>query len=266
MLTKAVVFLFSIMAVFGLIMGNIDARFSPVPPWTTPEQKEVATYFSSSNYTLYTSSASDAMNRSVYPYSKTDIPTTISTNDWLEIYWETYDFPHLFPQPGLFMRHATQQYFLGKATYKSSHGLIFSLSNGQKLHNSIDVISLDDIVTDYNLSGHNDCIFYGSCEHIKTTLVLTPENSNYTVIQAWNGDTQLIWYLTYEVSLNATGISIWNLISGLFGFSPLSLGIGGVGETIVAGVVAGFMYALVLVLAYKVTTGIIPWVSGGSGD
>jgi len=274
MLTKAVVFLFCIMAVFGLIMANVPTDFTLVTAgtWTTPVQKAVADYFDANNYTLYSSAFQGEFTDADYPYSELNIPTALSTSDWLELYWEHYDFndPTAFGEPnerGLIMRHATEQSFLG-AAYRSGHGLTWKQSNGQNLFRggAQYAISYEDLVADWNLTGNNDCVFYGTCDHFTATLALVG-NGTTTPMEIWAGGAGTItYYLSYEVDLSNTGLSIWQLITSLFGFKPLSLGIGGLGDTLVSGVVGAFMWALVLIILYKVTTGIIPWLSGGSGD
>ena len=275
MLTKAVVFLFCIMAVFGLIMANVPTDFTNLQAatWMTPTEKIVADYFEASNYTVYSGSAHGNLTASAYPYSRTDMNTSLSADDFLEFYWQYYDFndaatyDYENSSHSIVMRHATQQSFL-TFPYKSSHGLTWKLSNGQDLIRSQAnyAISYEDIVADWNLTGNNDCVFYGMCDHFTITLVLVGETA-ITPMQVFLGGTgTMTYYLSYQVDMSNTGLNLWQLIVSLVGFKPLNLGIGGLGDTLVSGVIGAFMWALVLIILYKVTTGIIPWLSGGSGD
>jgi hypothetical protein len=252
-----------------MIVSNVPSDFSATPTWTSPTQKQVSGYFSRANYTLYSSSA--GANITTYPYYKTGINTTLSTDDTLEIYWEDIVVTVLGHAPYttsvMHMNHATQQYFWGIKTYVSSHALTFTRSDHSSMSEVETYIERNDIVADWNLTGNNDCVFYGSCDHFVITLVLVPSNSTYpTLMDAWDARTGITWLLSYEVNMNATSMSFWNILADLFSFKTLNLGIGGTAETMIGGCVAAFMIALVLIVIYKITTGLIPWISGGSGD
>jgi hypothetical protein len=266
MLTKAVVFLFCVIAVFAVIVSNVPADFS-VPTWTTPTQKVVTGYFSKANYTLYTSTASGNMSLAAYPYAKTGIPTTISPDDTLELYWEDGYIASPFGAtdigPVIHMNHATKQW---GGWYISSHQIDFTLSNGKSPSVAPPYITYDDIVADWNLTGNSDCLFQGSCAHLTVSLVLAPNNTAYTMMDAWHGYTDIEWYLSYQVNMNGTSMSIWTLLAELFSFQSLNLGMGGLADSMISGCVSAFMFALVVIVIYKITTGLIPWISGGSGD
>jgi hypothetical protein len=201
------------------------------------------------------------MNLSGFPYSRTDINTTLSSSDFLELYWEDYNPPWLERQHVIYMKHATQQWL-----YKSSHDLKFTLSNNMELAINPVYITYQDITADWNLTGNNDCVFYGSCDHLSVTLILVSSNTTFTLMEAWNGYCPINWYLSYETNINGSAFSIWTLLSDLFSFKYLNLGITGVAGTILDGCIGAFMIALVLVVIYKLSTGLIPWISGGSGD
>jgi len=262
MLTKAVVFLFCVMAVFGLLYSGI-ATTTPASDgssfityqtsFATYENKTIATYFDAQNYTMYSSQAGDNMT---YPYQNLDIPTGLGANEVIELYWGSGYYSETVP---IWLNHATKQSFLGY-TYRTSHHIQIHARTGMKLE--YDLIHLADLEDSWN---GEDSFFTGQCEHLTINLIVLPSYGNETIEEGWNNG-RLSYLMSYGINQNGTAQSIWTLLGQLFSFKPINLGMGGFGEVVIGGAVGAFMWALVIIIAYKITMGIIPWVSGGSGD
>ena len=260
MLTKAVVFLFSIMAIFALIIGNVPLDFTETPSYTTPESREIADYFDANNYTYYDDSWSDVMDG--VGYANTTIPTDLSDHDFLEVYCNYFFLGSYAAWEAIYMKHATDN-----GWWKSGHYLDWEFGDldAEWPEVTTQTIGRNAIEQAWNMSGNNNTIFYGHCEHLVTSLILKPTNSSLNITQAWDAE-NITAYVSYSINLNGTSLNIFALIGQLMTFQPLNLGLGTVGEAIIGGAVSSFMWALVLIVIYKVTAGLIPWISGGSGD
>jgi hypothetical protein len=264
MLTKAVVFLFSILAVFGVIVQSIPSEFknsklnaNGLPVNYSPE---VVKYFSAHNITIYSNQAWGYLN---YTYTENRSIPAPDPGNYLEIYWETIN-PFIYQ--GFTLKHATDQWY-----GRSGHYVRFNAPNGDSLRHNVYDDVWQDIITKNDLAAYyqedfNGSLFEWSCDHYAGNILFT------TTFPGWINLTQsydagfMRYMISYGPNLNATSMSMWTVISNLLLFRSPELGLPGVANDIIGGAVSSFMWALVAVLLYKTLTGIVPWLSGGSGD
>lgn len=259
MLTKAVVFLFSVMAVFGVIVNGIPADFTAQQTATygAATDKAVASYFDMNNFTVYGSQAHG--NMTGYGWSNKTIPSGISPTDWIEIYWTRVDVQYVGSTYGFQIKHATEQWY-----GRSGHELSFSSPQLLEMDFGPALVTVNDLVGAWDAT-YNGSYFDAYCEHLALNIIFQPTDPTKDIFQAFQANA-VSFSMSYEVDLNATGVSIWTLVGNLFAFRTPDIGLPGIANDIIGGAVGAAMWALVAIVIYKVTTGIIPWLSGGSGD
>ena len=259
MLTKAVVFLFSVIAVFGLIISNIPADFTTLQASAIPtaQDKAVSQYFDAANITVYTNQKSGILTYLGDAWTNITAPGT--TDQYIELYW---DAGRVF-WTGLYAKHAHDEWY-----GRSGHDMVFT-SNGEEiwktdaLGHTASLVQKADLIADFKTS-YNGSYYDFYCDHIVGNILYQSFNS--TDIGASYDSHVLGFKMSYEVNLNATSLSMWTIIAGLFTFKPFNLGIGGFGDILIGGAISAAFWALVCIVLYKTLTGIIPWLSGGSGD
>jgi ABC-type thiamin/hydroxymethylpyrimidine transport system permease subunit len=109
--------------------------------------------------------------------------------------------------------------------------------------------------------------FEAKCEHLMANVLFTFNQTTYsTITDAYNAG-YIDYSLTYGLDYNATGLSAWSIVASLLSFQAIDIGMpAGMATTILSGIIAAPIGAAVVYLAYKIIAGIIPFISGGSGD
>jgi hypothetical protein len=100
---------------------------------------------------------------------------------------------------------------------------------------------------------------------LAVSVVIQPLWNNETIAQAATNH-RLQYYLSYGVNATQTGIGLFSIVSQILTFQSPTLGIPGIGGVIVDDVIALFVWSVLGYLIYKLLAGLVPWLSGGSGD
>jgi hypothetical protein len=126
-------------------------------------------------------------------------------------------------------------------------------------------VNREDIVDDWNPTKYYSKFKFSCADGVTVVMLLRPTNSTLTIGEAWDAGA-ISYVYNYDIDWSKTGVNVWSIVAQLLTFSNFDLGIGGVGGTILNGLVLGGYGVMIVFIAYKITTGIIPWFSGGSGD
>jgi len=260
MLSKAVVFVFATLGIFAVLMGAIPPEFITAtfnPSYTQPEVKET---FEAADILMYENLGADNMT---YPYSSLydgpnppDWEAGLPSGQYCEVWW-SHD--PLSDVPYIGVRHATHQsygYDSVPLEIRYVNGTLISTPRHAMIEKEILVGAWD---TEKGYSA-----FYASGP-ISVSVLFYPTNRSKTISEAWD-EGKISYALSYEVNWNQTGVNAWTIVAQLLTFQVPNLGIGGDGGTILTMVVAFPVWALIAYIVYKIVAGIIPFLSGGSGD
>jgi len=111
----------------------------------------------------------------------------------------------------------------------------------------------------------NSSVFTAKCNHISISLVFMPSEGYTDILESYD-DGYLSYYFSYEWSEEASGFSILVLLGNLLTFQGVGLGIPGTFGSLLDSSISMFFYIGLAFIIYKIFTGLIPLVSGGSGD
>lgn len=264
-------FVFLLLGMFGLLIGTRPAEYFTLEYQPTAMQKSVREKFDAVDFIVYTNMASDNMT---HPYTSLtngsdppDWEAGLPQDNYLEIWWSYEGVP--FYADYLEARHTTKNWWGGW----DYHYLIWSYLNGTKIYQSglspgqvISAVDKDNLVAAWD-SAYNVSKFFIRCYagHISTSILVYPTNQSQTVSQAWDAG-KLSYMLSYDVNMTQSAYSAWTLIGELLTFQAPDLGIPGVGGLILGQTISFVMWAMICYLLYKLFTGIVPFLSGGSGD
>lgn len=267
MLTKAVVFLFAAIAVFGLIVSNIPADFRTYQTSSIPEayNSQVADFFNGANITVYDHQVAGVLTHydDLTWGANSNITVPGMTNEYIRLYWNWFNIYH--ETDYLHMDHSATD-ALGNYTkdhFRYYHKGAPRIAVGDTVFGDYYGVTEPMLLVDYD-SAINGSLYDVSCDHVSANILYQPYNRS-TLADAWT-EGKIIFMMSYSINLNATSMSMWAVISGLLSFQTFNLGIGGFGDTLIGGSISAAFWALVIILLYKTITGVIPWLSGGSGD
>jgi len=255
MLSKALVFVFVVLGIWAMLISNIPSEFIYAAYSPTYRPMQVRQEFEAQNLLMYSSWASDSMT---YPYSSlTDGPSPPDwelnvTSQYLEVWWSTSWTPKII------MFNHVEQVWWG---WQKHCELIFSFVNGTEIAPWI----TKEIAEQAWSSTTNSSRFYVKCDHISTSVFFVPTNQSKTIGEAWD-EGKISYTLSYDVDWTKQGTTAWTIIKDLLTFKAPDLGIPGLGGQILSAVVAFGIWPLIAYICYKFVAGLLPFVSGGSGD
>lgn len=271
MLSKAIVFIFSFLGIFTLLLATFNTVSFPINQASGGTPTAIAEKFTLANMTVYGNGGNDNMT---YPYSSLDdSPTapdweTNSSGKYLEVWWGLYSGFGVVPYKYISLRDVQMQWW-----GRDYHGMTLYLRNGLAISTTgifagwlpNTQIIKEMLVYTYE-TAYSASYFHAQCEHLTANILFQYNQTTYASIgDAWDaGD--IGYSITYGLDYTGSGLSAWSIVGALLSFQAPNIGITGVGGTILSGIIAAPIYACIAYLAYKFITGIIPWVSGGSGD
>jgi hypothetical protein len=129
---------------------------------------------------------------------------------------------------------------------------------------TINYLDREAIVNAWNPSTASSA-FTARCPHISTSIVLQFDPGKYDDIGEAYDAGEIIYVLSYEWAPENTGFAVLAVIGNLLTFRGLGLGLPGVFGLMVEGFISMTFYMGIIWVAYKIITGLIPFVSGGGG-
>jgi hypothetical protein len=265
MLSKALVFVFTTLGVFAVLMNTMPLEFRLAtfnPSYTNPAVKQ---QFEAADVISYKSLGQDNMT---YPYSSLangpeppDWEAGLPSGQYCEVWWNELEILGLTLQC-IQVRHVTRQWW-----GNSFSALQFKYANGTVIPNILtvdhDKITKDILVSAWDdEKGYSAFYAYGS---LTCSILFYPTNRTQTIAQAWDAG-KISYSLSYEVNWNQTGINAWTIVAQLLTFQVPNLGVEGPAGTILSMVIAFPFLSLMAYIVYKIIAGLIPFLSGGSGD
>jgi hypothetical protein len=261
MLSKALIFVFTVLGVFALLMVYLPTELISTGwnPSYRRQDLEVKQVFSAAQLQVY--DLNNATNIT-YP-SSTLFPLT--GGQQLEIWWSLYHSPSYWVK-SLQIRHLTDMAFgfwIGyhTLTLYFQDGVTPVPLHGSGIPSDIEFEDLDDA---YN-STSKSCAFVMKCDHVNAAFILGTAVGDADIYESWNTGT-MQFYLSYSVNWTNTGYNAWSLVGQMLTFQAPDLGIGATGGVIVNSLIAIPLWSLIGYILYKIIAGIIPFISGGSGD
>jgi len=252
MLSKALVFVFTVLGVFALLLGTMPGEFITEtwnPDYRSVETKET---FDAANILMYDNAESGKLNYSDGPMQYDfGLPSGQKLEiDWVIRYGQSY----------VYLRHLVAKTF---GYWTNYHNLYIYDMSGVMLQYG-DKIFKADLVSNWE-EDRNATVFNAKCDHITSNIIFQPRNSSWSIGESWDQE-KLDFALSYDVNWNATGVSAWTIVAQLLTFQAPDLGIGGVGGIILNAIIAIPTWSLIAYIVYKIVAGIIPFISGGGGD
>jgi len=267
MLSKIVIFLVAFIGIFALIitgLQNVAINMSTSLSATSPNPDFVVRdTFKSANLFVYNS-----INSNTIYYGEGNskfINLTGFPGEYLEVWWaidgeKILEVRH--DKPGIFglwteFHSLTWKYKDGSPawTYIGAPGVLGYYIDG--IHKPQLDLAWE--------SASNSSGFYISCEHYSTSILIRPYHNNETIDQSWDLG-RMNYTISYSFNTNSTGLNAFTILSMIVGFTNPDIGTGGFFGTMINGAIALALWGARIYLIYKIIMGIIPFVSGGSGD
>lgn len=266
MLGKLLIYTFTILGIFALLMGMVPGDFITAGQTYEPSYRdaEIEETFDTSSLLIYDYIASDNMT---YPYtSLEDAPSApqwimgLPENQFLEIGWGIEKVGP-WDLKVILARHRQRNWIGPFSWYSTIANCYFYTPDGT----SVGVYLFKDTMEDYYSEATNGSAFYAKGGVIQTSIVIRKNDTSQTMGENWD-DGHFKYYLSYDVNWTLSGINAWNIVGQLLSFQTPNLGIPGTWGSFMSMLIAIPTWACVAYICYKIVMGIIPFVSGGSGD
>lgn len=256
--SRMALYIFTFIGVFALLFGFIDGRFFIVSYSSSAGyDADIAETFSLANVTMYNNVGNDNMT---YPYSSYhdnsphDWSAGLPSGQYLEVWWENPVYVPPFVRI-LEFRHIEEVWWglqiHDRMTFTGISGTVYP----------------DERLTEYNLldeynSATNGSSFYAQCGHMMVSAIFEYNQTKYTDIEdAWDND-EISYTFSYEVDWNATQVSALTILGKLLTFQSPSLGITGIGGTILNMLIAIPIWIMTAILIIKLIQSVIPFIGG----
>jgi hypothetical protein len=261
------VFLFVALGIFFILISAMPGELIAMQPeYNAPniKDKEVASYYSANNITMYAQSWSGYLtlgnmisNDSGLPNdNRVEVHFIADASNYLEFrhaypswlfgLWTDYHLmkvqePYLskiigFSHPGVFMINPMDGYWIFKE----------------------ELVALE--------TSANSSIFVVACEHITENFVILPYNSSYATLEDSFNAGKIHVLSSYEIDFDAMKPSAWMLITQLLTFQSPDLGLPGDAGLIINYVMGVGIWAAIVLIFYTVITRVIPTIQGGLED
>lgn len=265
MLGKMLIFAFAFVGIFALIMGTMPQDFVTAGNVYNPSYREatIEDVFEANNMVMYDSSASDNMT---YQYeSVVDAPSPpqwtmgLPPEDYVNVMWISVWWAGGVKGIGIRLVH--RHWFLSYSWYTISDESTFFSVNGTRIGGLLELIDLEGQWSDDT----NSSAFVMKMDVITSNFVIKRYDIGQTLAQNWD-DGHLNYYITYDVNMTRSTLSAFTIIGNLLSWSTPTFGISGPWGSFMSSLIAIPMWACIAYIMYKVIAGLIPWLSGGSGD
>lgn len=269
MISKVLIFLFVFLGGFALIIGAMPAEFIHAGDIYNPTYRDVhiQEQFNINNMVVYDNMGMHNMTfipyRSVYngPVPP-DWEAGLPTNQFLDVQWMVMGYPYLeLLGPVIQLKQVQKNYFLIWSWYTDIDTLAFSVYNGSLIGN---YLLKSTIVNNWD-SKTNSSRFSARGNQISTNLLIKQTNASRTIGQNWD-DHHLNYYISYDVNFTMMSMGAFGIVGQLLTFQSPNLGIPNPWGYFLNQLIAFPLWASIAYVAYKIIAGLIPWMSGGSGD
>lgn len=265
MLGKILIFTFCFVGMFGLLMTFLPTEFTPIPQ--NEITSKIRTELYAGNVIVYNQTAYDNMT---YPYQH-DWDFALPAPQKLRIDWsiaiahytDDWGFPAIHTDKGIWLTHLTDVLW---GYWYGYHMLEITYHNGTAVSYDGYVIFREDIVAAWE-PDNEWSIFYAQCKdgHISMSIVFERYNTSKTIGENWDDGT-IGYKMTYDVDYTKTAFSAWSVVSAMLSFVFPTVVVPGVGGSLINGAIGTVMSIMIGYGIYKLITGLVPFLSGGSGD
>jgi hypothetical protein len=215
--------------------------------------KEIKETFSIADIQMYDNAASGTFT--TFP-EEDSYTFGLPSGQWLGVGWDLYGYT----TPSIYLKHDMGGW------YANYHGLAW-LIEGREHEPWWMMWRLvkEDLVNAWNPDS-NMSVFSAQCEVITTNVIFEIYNSSFSTI-ADSFDAHLLNYtLSYDINLTSMAPNAWTIIGSLLTFRAPEIGWSGDMGTVMNFIIAIPIWASIAYLVYKLVTGLVPFLSGGSGD
>lgn len=255
------VVIFAFLGVFAVVFGFMPSGFFANQvdyDLPTQQSKEIASYFSANNVTLYQNTWSGNLSSGGTLQNNSGLPD----GHFLEFGWETS------VESRVELRHGSPGYILWiiPSPFPDLETMsIYTTKGNVKLTGSGGMGYIGAFTRAHIVSYAEGELLslYGTCPHIRTSFVVIPAG-NQTLLQSWDNGTITIM-ASYEINFEAMKPGAWTLVSQLMTFQNPDFGVPGDGGTILNYVVAVGAWACIALLIYALITSVIPTIPGWGG-
>lgn len=259
MLGKIILFLFCFMGITSLIIGAVPAEFyaNQTESWN-PEynhaDEAVVDYFTSKNITVYDNQFNDSIS---YP-GMNEYQFGLPSGEKLQVVWENSPLIGVTRKEFSF-RHKTGTWLWWDVV----HYLSFKKASYPSMI-GYSVLTKDEVIDAFD-TALNGSFWVSQCDHIITNVLIMTANLSWSLSQSWDNG-QLRYLTSYQMNMTSIGVNVWSLITQLLTFQSPNFGISGWLGSLINGIIALPLWGGILYALYKLIAGLIPLVSGGSGD
>lgn len=266
MLGKMLVFCFCLIGVFALLMATLPNDFITASYVYNPSYRdvEIEEEFDANNLVVYDESGGDNMT---FPYNSLydgpappDWEAGLPENQFLQVWWGTTTVG-MISLDSIRVVHKQRNWILTYPWYSDIDTLTFYYTDGTTVGYNVVALTLTNAWNDDT----NSSAFNVKGKQISTSIIFKAHDTNKTIAENWDDGT-IDYLLSYEANFTASGLSAFTLIGQLLTFQAPSLGVGGDWGTFLNTIIAIPMWSCIAYIVYKVIAGLIPFVSGGSGD
>lgn len=269
MLSKALVFVFTTFGVFAVLMGFMTPQFITEtfnPSYVDPQVRQT---FEAADVMVYDNLGADNMTYQYSSLNPPDLDGDGNDADWsaglpsgqyFEVWWS--EVAGFWGVRSLEMRHTTKVWYgwaFVNLQIKYLNGSWIGISPGSYS------IRINKAILENGWSAETNCSGFYASGPVTVSILFMPTDQSKTIGQAWD-DGHISYMFSYEVNWNSTGLNAWNIVGQILSFQIPNLGVPGIAGTIIGLIISFPYYSLIAYIVYKLIAGLIPFLSGGSGD
>lgn len=264
MLSKALIFVFSVLGIYGLIMATMPAEFLALRFSGSQMSVVVKERFSVADILVYSNTGTDNMT---YPYTSLSYTPPrwqagLPTDHYLEVWWSTYPLPHI--DKCIALNHVWKGLWFWLYGWDIEGLVLYPYGSTTPVDTWQNRFITREIMVENWVASKNGSAFTARGS-ITANILFTPTDPSKTIGEAFD-DSTVSYYLSYAPDMNQTGLNAWTIVSQLLTFQAPDFGIGGVAGLLLNGIIAIPIWSMIAYLIYKIVAGVIPLISGGSGD
>lgn len=262
MLGKMLIFTFSFLGVFALLMGSIPGDFITAAYVYNPSYRDVTIQeeFEMNNMVVYDQTGGDNMT---FPYdslndgpSPPDWEAGLPTDQYMQVWWGTTTVGMISLQ-SIRLVHKQKNWW----GYTDIDTLTMFYTTGEEIGYNVVKATLE---ASWN-EDTNSSALTGKCNTITTNILFKRHDEGQTIGENWD-DGHLDYLLNYDANFTDMSIGAFQIVGSLLAFQAPNLGIGGTWGSFLNLFIAIPCWAMIAYICYKIIAGLIPFMSGGSGD
>jgi len=259
MISKTIVFVIVALFTFSSLIIFLPAEFRSTGAFA--QAPYVISTLSANDMIIYKNQGADNMTHGYSSLEDApDAPqwnASLPEGEYLEVWWNQQTIYGIWV---IQINHVHQEWF--GWGYKDQ--LTWYYKNGTQCQDVWPfMLTRTNLVAAWD-SETNSSVFTAKCAHASVSMFFKPWG--YDDIGESYDNEALQYGFSYEWNPDASGFAVLGLLTQVLTFQGVGLDIPGVFGGLVDGILGTFLWVVIAFVVYKIFTGLIPWLSGGSGD